>query len=73
MIEEILAARSREDFVAAVRALDRILTAGRYFIPLYQWPYSHVAHAKQLKYPQTLPIYGDWLGFLPEVWWWDDN
>ena len=70
MIEEILGARSREDFIAATRALDRILTSGRYFIPLYQWPYSNVAHARELTFPDTLPIYGDWLGFLPEVWWW---
>lgn len=69
MIDEILGATSQDDFIAATRALDRILISGRYFIPLYQWPYSHVAHASRLKYPATLPIYGDWLGFLPEVWW----
>lgn len=72
MIGEILGARSQEDFIAATRALDRILISGRYFIPLYQWPYSNVAHAKELKYSEKLPIYGDWLGFLPEVWWWED-
>ena len=73
MIDNILGARSQEDFIAATRALDRILIAGRYFIPLYQWPYSNIAHAKELKYPETLPIYGDWLGFLPEVWWWEEG
>ena len=73
MIDEILGARSQDDFVAAARALDRILITGRYFIPLYQWPYSNVAHAKELRFPETLPIYGDWLGFLPEVWWWQEQ
>ena len=73
MVDSILSAQSQEDFIAATRALDRILIAGRYFIPLYQWPYSNVAHAKELTYPETLPIYGDWLGFLPEVWWWEEK
>lgn len=73
MVDRILNAKSREDFIAATRALDRILASGRYFIPLYQWPYSYVAHAKELQFSETLPIYGDWLGFLPEVWWWDEN
>ncbi len=73
MIEQILGARSQEDFIAATRALDRILMSERYFIPLYQWPFSNVAHVKELKYSETLPIYGDWLGFLPEVWWWEEG
>jgi peptide/nickel transport system substrate-binding protein len=69
MVDKILGARTQEDFIAATRALDRILISGRYFIPLYQWPFSNVAHAKDLKFSETLPIYGDWSGFLPEVWW----
>lgn len=73
MIDAILAAGSQDEFIAATRALDRILISGRYFIPLYQWPYSNVAHAKELTFPDTLPIYGDWLGFLPEVWWWEEK
>lgn len=72
MVDNILGAQSQDDFIAATRALDRILISGRYFVPLYQWPSSNVAHAKQLKHTQTLPIYGDWAGFLPEVWWWED-
>lgn len=73
MIDNILGAQTQEDFVAATRALDRILMSERYFIPLYQWPFSNVAHAKELKFSETLPIYGGWLGFLPEVWWWDEK
>jgi len=26
-----------------------------------------------LRYPQTLPIYGDWIGFQPDVWWYEKN
>ena len=71
MIGEILGARSQEDFIAATRALDRILISGRYFIPLYQWPYSNVSHAQELRCPAQMPRYGNWLGFLPEVWGWE--
>lgn len=73
MIDEILNSQSRDDFIAATRALDRVLTTGRYVIPIYQWNISRIAHAKQLKYPEAIPIYGDWIGWQPDVWWWDEE
>ena len=72
MIDTILNSKSQEDFLAATHALDRILTAGRYVIPIYQWNISRIAHAKQLKYPDHISMYGDWIGFQPDVWWWED-
>ncbi len=30
---------------------------------------SRVAHKRELHYPAELPIYGDWIGFMPDVWW----
>jgi peptide/nickel transport system substrate-binding protein len=71
MIKTMLEARSREDFIAATHALDRILTAGRYVIPFWYSKVSRLAHVKELKYPAKLPIYGDWPGFQPEVWWYE--
>ncbi|KEJ88434.1 ABC transporter substrate-binding protein [Sulfitobacter donghicola DSW-25 = KCTC 12864 = JCM 14565] len=73
MIDEMLNARDSADFVAATRALDRILTAGRYVIPFWSYTEGRVAHVKQMKFPKTLPIYGDGAQWMPEVWWWDDN
>jgi len=73
MIDRLLAAESREDFVAATRALDRVLTTGRYVIPIYQWTVSRIAHVKELHYPDTLPIYGDWIGWQPDVWWYEQE
>ena len=72
MIETLLNATSQEDFVAASRALDRILTSGRYVIPIYQWNVSRIAHVKELKYPDHLPVYGDWTDWMPNAWWWQD-
>ena len=69
MIDAMLAAESREAFTAAVRALDRALTSGRYVIPLWQHDVDRIAHASDLRFPGRTPVYGDRPGFLPEVWW----
>lgn len=69
MIDEMLNAADAEQFNAAVRALDRILTAGRYVIPVSYRPVSRLAHASRLVYPERKPLYGDWPGFMPGTWW----
>lgn len=73
LIDTLLNARSQEDFIAAARALDRVLTTGRYVIPLWQYGPDRIAHIKALKYPEHTPLYGDIPGFLPEVWWYDPD
>jgi len=73
MIGKLLTSESQDDFRAAVHALDRILTAGRYVIPIYQWNVSRIAYSKNLHYPETLPIFGDWPGWQPDVWWYEEN
>ena len=72
MIQALLTATDPQEFTAATRALDRVLTSGRYVIPIWYSDVSRIAHAKQLHYPDRLPIYGDWLGFQPDVWWYQD-
>ncbi len=72
MIDTLLNATSQDDFRAATKALDRLLTAGRYVIPLWYSNTAHIAHAKQLHYPEHVPMYGDWIGYQPELWWWED-
>ena len=69
MIDAMLSAPTHEDYVASVRALDRVLTSGRYVIPFWHQPISFIAHKKELRYHTDLPAYGDWIGFLPDVWW----
>lgn len=73
MINNILESDSWVEHLASVRALDRILTTGRYVIPIYYERSSRIAHAKQLKFPRQLPMYGDWIGFQPNVWWYDGD
>lgn len=70
VIAAMLASQNDADFTAAARALDRILMAGRYVIPVGFSPASRLAHAANLRYPaETTPLYGDWPGFMPELWW----
>jgi peptide/nickel transport system substrate-binding protein len=72
LIDRMLAATDREEFVTAVRALDRVLTAGRYVVPFWYSDVSRIAHRRTLTFPERLPIYGDWIGFQPEVWWYQE-
>lgn len=73
MIDRLLNSASHDDFLAAAKALDRILTTGRYVIPVWFQPDARIAHVKELKYPDNLPMYGDWIGFQPEVWWYSED
>jgi peptide/nickel transport system substrate-binding protein len=58
MIAAILAARSNEDFVAAVRALDRLLISGFYIVPLYYAPEQWIAYSSKLGRPEQTPLFG---------------
>lgn len=69
MIETMVNSRDDAEFTAAVRALDRILTAGRHVIPVSFSPNSRLVHSAKLHYPAGKTLYGDWPGFLPETWW----
>ncbi len=73
MIDRLVNSQSQEEFLASVRALDRVLTTGRYVIPIYQFNISRIAHVKELKYPEHIPMYGDWIGWLPDVWWYEED
>ncbi len=72
MIDAMLSSPTQDDFLAAVRALDRVLMSGRYVIPIYSWNVSRVAYAKELHFPERMPLFGDWPGWEPDVWWWEE-
>ncbi len=73
MIETMLTAPDQETFIAATRALDRLLTAGRYVIPFWAYTSGRIAHVKEMKAPEVIPIYGDGPAYMPHVWWWQEN
>ncbi len=72
MIGQMLNSDSQEDYIAAVRALDRVLTAQRYVVPFWHNPVSRIAHHARHRFPDTIPIYGDFIGWHPDVWWVED-
>ena len=65
MIDALLAARDRESFQAAVRALDRVLMSGLYVLPLYHLPEQWIARWPSVERPKTLSLYGSPI----ETWW----
>jgi peptide/nickel transport system substrate-binding protein len=58
MIDALLAAETREDFVSAVRALDRVLISGDYVIPLFHVPGQWMAYWRHLRMPERTPLFG---------------
>ncbi|WP_374990963.1 extracellular solute-binding protein [Hyphomicrobium sp. LHD-15] len=65
MIAAMLAAEGNEDFVSAVRALDRVLLSGQYVIPLFHAPAQWIASWKRLAHPGKIPLFG----FNLDTWW----
>ena len=63
----MLSAEQREDFVAAVRALDRVLLSGFYVVPLFHLGGQWVARWTTIKHPAATSLFG----YLPETWWRD--
>ncbi len=65
MIAAMLAARERDEFVSAVRALDRLLISGFYVVPLFHLPEQWVARWASIEHPAATSLFG----YLPETWW----
>jgi peptide/nickel transport system substrate-binding protein len=65
MLEAIRAATSREEFIAAVRSLDRALLSGFYVLPLYFAPDRWMARQATIHRPERQSRYD--INF--ETWW----
>ncbi|RVC22139.1 ABC transporter substrate-binding protein, partial [Mesorhizobium sp. M7A.F.Ca.AU.002.02.1.1] len=64
-IEAMLRARSKEDYVAAVRVLDRLLISGNYMVPMQYNTQQWIAYWNYLEHPQKTPIFG----YQLPTWW----
>ena len=65
LISVIVSSQNKEEYIAAIRALDRVLLHNHYFIPHWYSPYDRVAYRKGLHFPKTsIPV-----GFNPYIWW----
>ena len=63
--KSVATAKTREELVEKVRALDKSLMAGVYMVPLYYNPTDFVAYWEPLAHPEQMPLYGTVL----ETWW----
>ena len=68
LLETIVQAETRPALVAAVRALDRVLRAGRYWVPMWYRGSNPVAYWDLFGHPPTPPAFD--LG-APATWWYD--
>lgn len=68
LVEAALAAQSRADLVTACRALDRVLRAGRYWIPMWYKGSHWLAYWDRFGRPETKPKYDRGL----DTWWYDE-
>jgi microcin C transport system substrate-binding protein len=70
MIDRIIAAETRPEMVIACRALDRLIRAGRFWIPHWYKASHWIAYWDVFGRPPVKPRYGR--GVL-ETWWYDPN
>jgi microcin C transport system substrate-binding protein len=68
IINRIIFNKGREDQVAAVKALDRVLLTNQYVIPTYTLLAERIATWDRFGHPDPYPKFE--IGF-PSVWWWD--
>lgn len=69
LIEKMIHAESRERMTIAARALDRVLRAGRYWVPNWFKPVHTVAMWDEFGWPEKKPRYE----FPVETTWWYDK
>jgi microcin C transport system substrate-binding protein len=68
MIEKVIAADTRPALVSACRALDRLIRAGRYWVPHWYKASHWIAYWDVFGRPPTKPRYARG---VPETWWYD--
>jgi len=68
LIDAVMAAPTRPALVTACRALDRVIRAGRYWIPHWYKPSHWIAYWDAFGRPPAQPRY---FRGIPETWWYD--
>ena len=68
LIDIIIAAKTREELTTACKALDRVIRAGRYWIPHWYKASHWIAYWDLFGRPAAKPRY---FRGIPETWWYD--
>ena len=68
LVDLIIAAKTREELTTACKALDRVIRAGRYWIPHWFLASHRIAYWDVFSRPAAKPRY---FRGIPETWWYD--
>ena len=68
LIDKIAKAKTRDELNFTCRALDRVLRAGRYWVPMYYRDDTWLAYWNVFSRPERQPRLGTG---APDTWWWD--
>jgi microcin C transport system substrate-binding protein len=68
LLDKVVDAKSREELVAATRAIDRVLRAGHYWVPQWYKASHHIAYWDKFSRPPVKPKYARG---APDTWWYD--
>ncbi len=68
LIDRVIYAKTREELVAATRALDRVLLWGDHMVPAWTYLFQRTARWDRFGKPDPIPYYS--IGF-PDSWWFD--
>jgi microcin C transport system substrate-binding protein len=66
LVDKIIAAATREDMISACKALDRVVRAGRYWIPQWYLASHRIAYWDVFGRPARQPRYSRG---IPDTWW----
>lgn len=68
LIDRVIYAKTREELVAATKALDRVLLWNHFMVPQFYSDVFRTARWDRFGRPENIPPYTP--GF-PDIWWWD--
>ena len=68
LVDKVIAAESRPALTTACKALDRVIRAGRYWVPHWYKASHWIAYWDMFGRPATKPRYARG---IPETWWYD--
>jgi microcin C transport system substrate-binding protein len=71
LIDRVIFAQTRQELVAATKALDRVLLWNHYVVP--QWTYTKERTLRWNRFgkPDKMPEFG--AADFPAIWWWDES
>jgi microcin C transport system substrate-binding protein len=69
LIEHVIFSKTRDELVAATRALDRVLLWNHFVVPQWTLFEERTARWNRFGHPDRMPEYG--ISAFPTIWWWD--